>query len=340
MGRVMKLASRRWVPIRSLMAVGLVAIVAGCGGSSGGKASSASGGGGHGSSKATVTFGYVPYGDDGPLFLGMEKGFFGSRGLTVKPVPAVSPTPIVANLVSGQDQFGFVTTNVLVNAVSHGVPIKCVSTVDGNQSPSSHHDSAVLLAAPGSGVTSVAQLQNKTVAVVQLNSLNSVDVQQEVSQAGGSASAVHLISLPFPQMPQALKSGRVAAAMVVSPFSATAINEGAKPIAYPNSSLFPNGTLTCIAASTSYIQSHSAQVKAWRAAIDQSAQYAKSHLQEARATLTKYLNLSPAAAAHAVLSTNWQTSINQASVLKQEMLLKKFGALSSVVPVSKLFYNP
>lgn len=321
---------------RALMAVGMVAVLAGCGGSSG---SSSSSGGGHGSA-ASVTFGYVPYGDDGPLFLGIEKGFFSSRGLTVKPVPAAAPTPIVADLVSGHEQFGFVTTNVLVNAVSHGVPIKCVSTVDGNQSPSPHHDSAVLLAAPGSGVTSLSQLQNKTVAVVQLNSLNSVDVQQEVSQAGGSASTVHLISLPFPQMPQALKSGRVAAAMVVSPFSATAIKEGAKPLAFPNSSLFPNGTITCIAASTSYIKSHGAQVRAWQAAINQSAQYAKSHLSAARATLTKYLSLSPAAAAHAVLSTNWRTSIDEASVLKQESLLKKFGALPSIVPVSKLFYNP
>lgn len=336
----MRLSGTSSRAVRALAVAGVMALVAGCGGSGGSSSSSAAGSGSHGSSATSVTFGYVPYGDDGPLFLGMEKGFFASRGLTVKPVPAASPTPIVANLVSGQDQFGFVTTNVLVNAVSHGVPIKCVSTVDGNQSPSPKHDSAVLLAAPGSGVTSVSQLANKTVAVVQLNSLNSVDVQQEVSQAGGNASSVHLISLPFPQMPQALKSGRVAAAMVVSPFSATAIKEGAKPLAYPNSSLFPNGTITCIAASTSYIKSHPAQVKAWQAAIDQSAQYAKGHLSAARTTLTKYLNLSPVAAAHAVLSTNWQTNIDQASVLKQENLLKKFGALTSVVPVSKLFYNP
>jgi NitT/TauT family transport system substrate-binding protein len=307
-------------------------LLAGCGSSS-----SSSGAGGSGSSGSTIQFGYVPYGDDAPLFLGIEKDFFSSRGLDVKPVPEASPTPVVANLASGQQQFGFVTTNVLINAVAHHVPIKCVSTVDGDQSPSPKHDSAVLLAAPGSGISSVAQLQNKTVAVVQLNSLNSVDVQESIAKAGGDPNSVHLISLPFPQMPQALKSGRVAAAIVVSPFSATAISEGARPIAYPNSSLFPNGTITCIAASTSYIQSHPQQVKAWQEAIAQSAQYAKAHLSQARATLTKYLSLSPAAAQHAVLSTNWDTSVNTASVQEQETLLKRFGALSTVVPVSKLF---
>jgi NitT/TauT family transport system substrate-binding protein len=171
---------------------------------------------------------------------------------------------------------------------------------------------------------------------VQLNSLNSVDVQETVAKAGGDPNSVHLISLPFPQMPQALKSGRVAAAVVVSPFSATAISEGARPIAHPNSSLFPNGTITCIAASTAYIQSHPQQVKAWQQAINQSAQYAKTHLSAARATLTKYLSLSPAAAQHAVLSTNWDTRVNTASVQEQEALLKKFGALSEQAVLHRL----
>ncbi len=313
--------------------------LAGCGSSNSSSSSSAGGSSGSHAGATTIQFGYVPYGDDGPLFLGIDKGFFSSRGLTVKPIPEVSPTPVVANLVSGQQQFGFVTTNVLINAVAHNIPIKCVSTVDGNQSPSPKNDSAVMLAAPGSGVSSVAQLQNKTVAVVQLNSLNSVDVQESVAKAGGNPNSVHLISLPFAQMPQALGSGRVAAAMVVSPFSATAISEGARPLAHPNSSLFPNGTITCIAASNSYIQSHPTQVNAWRAAINESAQYAKSHLSDARATLTHYLNLSSAAAQHAVLSTNWNTTVNTASVQEQETLLKRFGALSAVVPVSKLFYG-
>lgn len=323
---------------RISLAAGVIVLLAGCGSSSSSSSGSAGSAGSHGGA-TTIQFGYVPYGDDGPLFLGIEKGFFSSRGLDVKPVPAASPTPIVANLVSGQDQFGFVTTNVLIDAVAHDVPIKCVSTVDGDQSPSHLHDSAVMLAAPGSGISSVAQLQNKTVAVVQLNSLNSVDVQESIAKAGGNPNSVHLISLPFPQMPQALKSGRVAAAVVVSPFSATAISEGARPLAYPNSSLFPNGTITCIAASTGYIHSHPQQVKAWQEAVDESAQYAKGHLPAARATLTTYLNLSPVAAQHAVLSTNWDTSVNTASVQEQETLLKQFGALSTVVPVSQLFYT-
>jgi NitT/TauT family transport system substrate-binding protein len=320
---------------RAAVVAGVIVLLAGCGSSSSNSSSGSSGAKG----ATTINFGYVPYGDDGPLFLGIDKGFFKSRGLDVKPIPEAAPTPIVANLLSGQQQFGFVTTNVLINAVAHNLPIKCVSTVDGNQSPDPKHDSAVMLAAPGSGVSSVSQLQNKTVAVVQLNSLNSVDIQESVAEAGGNPSSVHLTALPFPQMPQALKSGRVAAAMVVSPFSATAISEGARPLAYPNSTLFPNGTITCIAASTSYIKSHPQQVKAWQAAIKQSAEYAKTHLPAARATLTRYLSLSPAAAAHAVLSTNWDTSVNTASVQKQESLLKKFGALSTIVPVSKLFYG-
>jgi NitT/TauT family transport system substrate-binding protein len=315
------------------LAAAVTALLAGCGSSSSQSTSS----GAHGASATTVQFGYVPYADDGPIFLGMQKGFFRAGGLTVKPVPAPSPTPIVANLVSGKQQFGFVTVNVLVNAVAHHVPVKCVSVVDGNQSPDASHDSSVLLAAPGSGITSVGQLQGKNVAVVQLNSLNSVNVQEEISRAGGNGKDVHLIALPFPQMPQALKSKRVDAAMVVSPFSATAISEGAKVLAHPNAEMFPGGTITCIAASTSYISSHAAQVKAWQSAIARSAAYSKTHQAAMRTTLIKNLSLSSAAAKNAVLGTNWNTTINTASALKQEALLKKYGVLSQTVPASDLF---
>lgn len=314
------------------MATGVIGLVAGCGSSSTPSGSSGSHGG-----ATTVQFGYVPYSDDGPIFLGMQKGFFSAAGLTVHPTPAPAPTPIVADLASGKEQFGFVTVNVLINAVTHHIPIKCISVVDGNQSPSPAHDSSVLLAAPGSGITSVGQLSGKNVAVVQLNSLNSADVEQVVDQAGGKGSSVHLISLPFAQMPQALKSGRIDAAVLVSPFSATAISEGAKVLAHPDAQLYPNGTTTCIAASTSYISSHPKQVKAWQTAIAKSTAYGKTHQSAVRQTLVHYLDLTPAAAQHAVLGTNWQTNINTASVLKQEAALKKYEGLSQPISISNLF---
>jgi NitT/TauT family transport system substrate-binding protein len=339
-------SSRRWLALGGAVAA-LALVAAGCGSSSSKSSSSKSKPAAVSTRKSsapvhatTVTFAYVPYSDDAALFLGLERGVFSAHGLSVKLVPEPSPAPIVAGLASGTDQFGFVTTNVLLDAVGHGVPIKCVSTVDGNQTPNPNGGSAVLLTAPGSGIHSVKQLDGKTVAVVQLNSLNSVDVQELVTQAGGNASSLHLVALPFPQMPEALKDHRVAAAVVVSPFSATAIKEGATPIAHPNSELFPNGTLTCIAASDSYIASHPAQVKAWYESIDESAAYAKTHRSQALATLSKYLKLTPAAAQHAVLDTDWNTTINVASVKKQEQLLQKFGALPKPVPVSDLFAPP
>ena len=220
------------------------------------------------------------------------------------------------------------------------MPLRWIAKPTPAQLPIAPEEPKIVLAAPGSGVTSIGQLAGKTVAVVQLNSLNSVNVQALVAKAGGDPTSVHLISLPFPQMPQALKSGRVAAAIVVSPFSATALSDGARPLSHPNSEMFPNGTITCIASSTSYIKGHPAQVKGWQAAIAQSTKYAKSHQSAMRSTLTHYLDLSPAAAQHAVLGTNWDTTFNSASAQKQEALLKKFGALSDAVPVSQLFYVP
>ena len=87
-------------------------------------------------------------------------------------------------MASGTEQFGFITTPVLVNLNSKGVGVKCVSTVDGNEPTNPADDSTVLVAAKGSGITSIKDLAGKNVAEVQLSSLNSLSVMVLAKQAG------------------------------------------------------------------------------------------------------------------------------------------------------------
>ena len=87
-------------------------------------------------------------------------------------------------MASGTEQFGFITTPVLVNLNSKGVGVKCVSTVDGNEPTNPADDSTVLVAAKGSGITCMKDLAGKNVAEVQLTSLNSLAVMVLAKQAG------------------------------------------------------------------------------------------------------------------------------------------------------------
>ena len=323
----------------------LAAAVAACssGSSSSNSTSPSTGTGTNTSSSAgvtNVTLGYVPYSDDASLFYAQDSGIFRQHGLNVTFVAQASPVAVEASMASGTEQFGFITTPVLINLNSKGVGVKCVSTVDGNEPTNPADDSTVLVASKGSGITSVKDLAGKNVAEVQLTSLNSLSVMVLAKQAGIDPHSIHQIAIPFPQMPAALAQGRVQAAVIVAPFMQTALAEGATVLTHPNQVLFPNGTLTCLDAMSSYISANPTVVSEFRAAMDQSVAYTQTHQAVVKQTLVKGLSLTPAVAAKQVLATNFDTTFNTASIGQIESDMKEFGIITTEPASSSMLWNP
>jgi len=304
-------------------------------------AGSASATGGSATGAVTnVTLGYVPYSDDASLFYAQDSGIFRQHGLNVSFVAQASPVAVEASMASGTEQFGFITTPVLINLASKGVGVKCVSTVDGNEPTNPADDTTVLVAAKGSGITSIKDLAGKSVAEVQLSSLNSLSVEVLAKQAGVNPSSIRQVAIPFAQMPAALAQGRVQAAVIVAPFTQTAVGEGAAVITHPNQDLFPNGTLTCLDAMSSYISANPKIVSEFRAAMDQSVTYSATHQSVVKQTLVKGLSLTPAVAASQILATNFSTTFNATSISTIESDMKQFGIITTEPSVSSLVWNP
>ncbi len=313
-----------------------------CGSSSGSSSSAAAAAGTSGTpgSVTNVTLGYVPYSDDASLFYAQDSGIFKQHGLNVTFVAQASPVAVEASMASGTEQFGFVTTPVLVNLNSKGVSVKCVSSVDGNQPSNPAHDSTVLVAAKGSGIKSIKDLAGKNVAEVQLTSLNSLAVMVLAKQAGVAPSSIHQIAIPFAQMPAALAQGRVQAAVIVAPFTQTALSEGATVLTHPNVDLFPNATVTCLDAMGSYLSANPAVAAEFRAAMNQSIAYSKTHESAVKQSLVKGLSLPPAVAQAQNLATNWNTTLNPASITLIEGYMKQYGEITSEPPAASMIWNP
>jgi NitT/TauT family transport system substrate-binding protein len=240
--------------------------------------SSGSNGGPTGAAKKLVNInvGYVAYSDDDALFLAIQDGMFAKHGLNVSLTSQANPIDVVSSMISGAEQFGFVTTPVLVNVNSKGTPLKCVSTVDGNQPTKVADDGTMLVAAKGSGITSLKGLAGKKVATVQTSSLNSLSVETLARQAGVAPGSYQLVQLPFPQMPAALTEGQVQAAVITSPYVNTAIADGATVIDHPNVVLFGGATVTCMSALGSYIRKNPAVVADFHAAMNEATAYAQA----------------------------------------------------------------
>jgi NitT/TauT family transport system substrate-binding protein len=310
--------------------------------SSAGSASSANASG-SASAPATVTnvtLGYVPYSDDASLFYAQSSGIFKKHGLNVTLVAQASPVAVEASMASGTEQFGFITTPVLINLNSKGVNVKCVSSVDGSEPSNPANDSTVLVAAKGSGITSVKDLAGKNVAEVQLTSLNSLAVEILAKKAGIDPASIHQVAIPFPQMAAALAQGRVQAAVIVAPFADTATSEGATVLTHPNVDLFPNGTVTCLDAMGSYLSANPTIAAEFRAAMNESIAYSQTHEAVVKETLVKGLSLTPAVAAKQILATNWNPVLNIASITMIENYMKQFGVITTEPPAANMVWNP
>jgi NitT/TauT family transport system substrate-binding protein len=283
-----------------------------------------------------VTVGIVPFSSNAVLFLAMEKGMFTERGLNVSVEPAAAPVPIVASLVAGKNSFGFVTTPVLINANREGTPIQCVAPVDGQVSPD--RDSSNLVVGADTGITSLRELAGRTVAVVQLSSLNSLGARKVIEAAG--ATGTEFVAMPFPQMPQALADGRVDAAVITAPYVETALDAGAVKLADPNQELFPNGTLFCYSATTRYLAENPEVARTFHDVMAEAILYTKDHEDEALDTLVEHLDLTPEQAREQVLPTNYVPEINLESISDVQDLMLEQGEIDDTVEPADLVWQP
>jgi NitT/TauT family transport system substrate-binding protein len=325
----------RTVAGTALLAAGVLTLAA-CGGGT----TSSSAASGASKKLVNINVGYVAYSDDAALFLAIQNGIFAKHGLNVSLTSQANPIDVVSSMVSGAEQFGFVTTPVLANVNSKGTSLKCVSTVDGQQPTNASDDGTMLVAAKGSGITSLRGLAGKQIATVQTTSLNSLAVEVLAKQAGLSPSGYQFVQMPFPQMPAALSEGHVQAAVITSPFVNTAIAEGATVIDHPNVVLFGGATVTCFSALSSYISRNPALVADFHAAINEAVGYSESHQSAAKATLVKYLTLTPAVAQKQILSTNWDPTLNVASIGRIESDMVTFKLITKAIPASSMVWPP
>jgi NitT/TauT family transport system substrate-binding protein len=318
------------------VAAALVAAVAvaGCGGDDSSEANAGSAGG-----VTNLKLGYVPYADDAPAFLAQEKGIFRKHGVSVEFVPAPNPVAAVAALTSDKHQLAFVTDPVLINANLQNTKLKCVAPVVGRQPADTARDGTTLIAGRDSGIQGVKDLVGKKVAMVQLNSLNSLDVQALAQRAGIDHKSVQFIQMPFPQMPAALDQGRVQAAVIVQPFAQTAIDKGHTVINHPNAELWPGGTTVCFAALADYIDENPEVIRGFNAAMREAITYTKDHESEAKATLTKHMELTPEQAQKQVLQTDWNVTLNPATIDQIQGYMKQFGLIRRTIPASEMVWQ-
>jgi NitT/TauT family transport system substrate-binding protein len=211
----------------SLAAVGglAVAVLAACTSSSSG--TSATTASAH-LEKTNIAIGELPIVDTVALFLAQQKGYFKQAGLniTIKPIaatPEAIPEMLAGkvDIVAGANYVSFFQAE----EIKH---IKFKVLVDAG---ACSDDTFEVLALPGSGITSAAQLVHKKIAVNVLSNIQTMLTNTALQTAGINPGSVQYVQIPFPLMGKALATHKVDAISVVEPFiTENELNIGAQPV--------------------------------------------------------------------------------------------------------------
>jgi NitT/TauT family transport system substrate-binding protein len=211
-----------------------MAATAGCSvlnGSSGNSDSSANSGN---VEQSNITLGLMPGVDFAPAFIALKKGYFKDEGLNVKYTMFQGGIQSFPALMSGSVQFTFGNWPTFFQAQqkvdASGHPDQGVRLVANAYQAG--QDSFDVLAMPGSGINSVRDLANKKVAINGLGNINELLMDATLDDNAINHDSIQYVNMGFPQMPQALASHEVDAAISIEPFLTQAERQlGAKPIA-------------------------------------------------------------------------------------------------------------
>jgi NitT/TauT family transport system substrate-binding protein len=299
----------------------------------------ACGGGGNESTASAptgpLTVGIPPVTDIGNLYLAQSKGFFTSRGLTVKIVFLNGGAALIPAMEAGSVTMGQSNLVSVLQAQQQNLGIKCFAGA-WRSSPRPQL-SLVVSGKYASSIKTPAGLAGKTVAVNALNNSNQLVTDKYLKAHGVDPASIHFVGLPYPNMPAALSSGRVAAAITDEPFTTiVTTTQGSKILAAePVEAIAPHALYSCWVAPSSWLSAHGEQAAKFVAAIDEANSYAATHPAYLRSILPKYTAVSARLAGHVTLP-DFTTQITAADVQPWANAAAEFKMTSSLIAPSSI----
>jgi NitT/TauT family transport system substrate-binding protein len=136
-----------------------------------------------------------------PIYAGLEKGFFASRGIRLEIIYAAA-SDILRNVAAGNVGFGFPNGDSVIAARANGLPVRVVHTTY-------QRGIGALLTRADSGIRTYADLRGKRVAITALGSPNYLQLQVGLRQAGLTLEQIRLEIVATGAIVQALQAGQV-----------------------------------------------------------------------------------------------------------------------------------
>ncbi|WP_416954393.1 ABC transporter substrate-binding protein [Nocardioides sp. T5] len=261
-----------------------------------------------------ITVGTMPIVTNSVLALGVEKGFFEEEGLDVTLETGQGGAALLPAVINGQYDFAFSNNVSILTARAQGMPVKIVAAASSAGEDPAPADEAIVASA-SSGITSLDQVEDTTVAVNQL--LNMVEVADRVAleKAGADLDSIEFIEMGFPDMPAALANGKVDVAHVAEPFLTQAVADGATILSAPYREVAPDVFMSSWFTSENTLAKSPEVVEKFQAALEKSRQYAVDHTDEVRSFIPTFIGMD-ADLADKIALGNWPAGLPEETSLQ------------------------
>ncbi|KAB1139638.1 ABC transporter substrate-binding protein [Streptomyces luteolifulvus] len=287
------------------------------------------------SGQAAITVASLKVAGTAPVELAQRKGFFAKEGLDVT-VKYVEPAAAVPSVVGGQAQFSVLNVPAVLVARTNHVPVVGVSVISTSASDPADYPIR-LLTTKDSRIKEVKDLKGKKVAVDTLYQLPDLTLRTALRARGMDPSDVKFVEIPFPQMEQALTSGRVDAADMTEPFATMSEKaKGLRTVLSNAEGQNEDWPQTITLASEQYAKANATVVAAFQRAMNAAVAYTHDHPDEARTVVTKYTPV-PAAIANDMKIPNWRFDAPSKGWQKWAEVLQREGAVQDEVDVSAAY---
>jgi NitT/TauT family transport system substrate-binding protein len=271
-----------------------------------------------------------------PLFVAIERGYFAQEGIDAQLTPVQGGSDSVVQLAAGNFDVAASGAGAgLLNAVYRGVKFKIVAPMHSERPPLT----SPLVVGAGKKdalITSIADLKGKKVAINAPGGAAEYWLSEALKKGGLSMNDVQVTSVGFADVPAALKTGSISAAILGEPFTTEGKDNGTVTVLADD---FINGfTATYIYMGDSMLKERpqvaSGFIKAYlRACRDLQGDYLKTDPDIAR-IIEKYTHVPADVAARAAApqySTNGMVPVGDIEKL-QEYFLQR-GELDYTQPI-------
>jgi NitT/TauT family transport system substrate-binding protein len=206
---------------RVLLMVTAVAVAAGC--------SSAQGvAGAPGLEKAKLNVAVVPALDSAGFFIALYDGLFKAQGLNVTFHPAASSETVIAGQAKGVYDVTGGNYVSYIQAQQRGQADLYIFAEGSVMQPGTQG----IYTMPDSKVRTLDDLRGKTIAINARQNILYLLAASVLAGHGMKPGSVHFANVPFPDMPTALKTRTISAAVLPEPFASGAEEaEGVVPLA-------------------------------------------------------------------------------------------------------------